>query len=155
MTQEPRPDAGREVLALAEISRRLRVLRLPQVEAVVAIATGGLVPGAMLAHQLGVPMTVLWINYREPGTHAPRHARPASLAPPTPPLPTHARRVVLVDDVSVSGATLLAAREMLPDGLDVTTLVLKGRGDLVLFPGVRGCVDWPWSPPQPPDRAAP
>lgn len=155
MTPAERPRAGRVHVTLAEVSERLLALRPPPVDAVVGIAAGGLVPAAMLAHQLRLPLTVLWLNYREPGTHTPRHARPTLLAPPTPPLLADARRVLLVDDVGVSGATLAAAREHLSRELEVTTLVLKGRGDIVLFPDLRSCVDWPWSAPCPNDRAAP
>jgi hypothetical protein len=29
-------------------------------------------------------------------------------------------------------------------GHEVTTLVMKGKADYVLFPEVRTCVQWPW-----------
>ena len=56
------------------------------------------------------------------------------------------RHVLIVDDVSVSGATLRTIRAALaPAGS--TTLVLKGRpgaADLVVFDDVPSCVRWPW-----------
>jgi hypothetical protein len=45
--------------------------------------------------------------------------------------------------VSVTGKTLAFARTLLP-GHDIRTLVLKGRGDYVVFPEIALCVDWPW-----------
>ena len=52
-------------------------------------------------------------------------------------------RILLVDDVSVSGQTLQAARELLMD-YEVTTFVLKSKADLVAFPEIGECVVWPW-----------
>src|SRR5690606_33675991 len=140
-TQPHPPGAGGKVaLSFSEISARLRGLPLPEVDVVVGIATGGVVPAALLAHQLGVPLALLRVNYRAED-NTPQRPAPALLAPP-PPLGA-ARRVLLVDDVSVSGATLAAARAALP-GRAVPTLALKGRADLVAFPEVASCVAWPW-----------
>jgi hypoxanthine phosphoribosyltransferase len=52
--------------------------------------------------------------------------------------------VLLVDDVSVSGATFKLARELLM-GATIATLACKGKADFVLFPEVAACVNWPWS----------
>jgi uncharacterized protein len=122
------------------ISQRLRELKLPEVDLVVGIARGGLVPAVMVAHQLGVPLALLRINYRDDDNKV-RRAEPELLEPISfNPL---SQRVLLVDDVSVSGATLQKARAMLA-GATVTTLACKGRADFVLFPEVPECVEWPW-----------
>ncbi len=57
--------------------------------------------------------------------------------------PVGVKRILLVDDVSVSGQTLQAARELLMD-YEVTTFVLKSKADLVAFPEIGECVVWPW-----------
>jgi hypoxanthine phosphoribosyltransferase len=123
------------------ISQRLRALELPEVDVVVGIARGGIVPASMVAHQLGVPLVVLHLNYRDennkPGKPGPELVKPTHLD-------LADRRVLLVDDVSVSGATINKAREFL-NGAAITTLTCKGRADYVLFPEVPECVDWPWS----------
>ena len=128
-------------LELAEISRRLRGLNLPEVDVVVGIARGGVVPASMVAHQLGVPLSVLRVNYRDddnkPRTPAPRLLEDVNFE-------CAGLGVLLVDDVSVTGATLKTARNILL-GATVTTLTCKGKADFVLFPEVSSCVIWPWS----------
>ncbi|GEM85572.1 phosphoribosyltransferase [Meiothermus granaticius] len=122
------------------ISARLRELKLPEVDVVVGIARGGIVPASMVAHQLGVPLVLLHLNYRD-DHNRPQRPQP-QLLQPIPFDPT-GKRVLLVDDVSVTGATLQAAQTYLK-GATLTTLTLKGKADLVLFPEVHDCVDWPW-----------
>jgi uncharacterized protein len=130
-------------LEFAEISRRLRELQLPNVDAVIGIGRGGVVPASMVAHQLGVPLHVLRVNYRD-DDNKPRSSAPRLLEE------FHfdfaGFHVLVVDDVSVTGATLNAAREVLI-GASITTLVCKGKADFVLFPEVASCVIWPWSTP--------
>ena len=127
------------VLDFLEIRRRLEGLKLPPVDTVVGIATGGTVPASLLAYKLGVPLTLLRLNFRA-DDNTPQRPEPELLSPFRPPT---AGRVLLVDDVSVTGRTLEVAKTLLP-GLHVTTLVMKGRADYVLFPEVRNCVLWPW-----------
>jgi hypoxanthine phosphoribosyltransferase len=122
------------------IVARLTAFDLPEVDLVVGVASGGTVPAGLIAYRLGVPLTLLRINYRD-GANRPQRPRPELLSPA--PLPT-GRRILLVDDVSVSGATLDFAKELLAGNV-VSTLVLKGRGDHVAFPEVGSCVVWPWS----------
>lgn len=107
---------------------------------VVGIATGGTVPAALLAHQLHKPLALVTVNFRAPD-NTPRRPAPEVLGE-VPRLSARAR-VLLVDEVSVTGATMAAARALFP-GHPVTTLVLKGTADIVAFPEVDSCVDWPW-----------
>lgn len=130
-------------LPFEEISRRLHALDLPPAEGVVGILTGGLVPSMLLAHQLRLPWYGLRIRYRaednEPLFEQPRVESGAPAIPPQ-------ARLLLVDDVCVSGQTLQAARQLL-GASRLITVVLKGQADHVLFPEVRGCVTWPWKTP--------
>jgi uncharacterized protein len=133
-------DTAKRPLAFEAIVERLAALDLPEVDLVVGIASGGTVPAGLVAYRLGVPLQLLSINYRD-AANRPQRPRPELLAPSPGPL---GRRILLVDDVAVSGATVALARELLA-GHEVTTLVLKGRADIVAFPEVGTCVLWPWA----------
>ena len=126
-------------LTFADIIQRLHALDLPPVDHVVGVATGGIVPASLIAHQLHKPLSLIHINFRAPDK-PPQRPQPALLAADLPAAPC---RILLVDDVSVSGATLATARRALP-GYAIITLVLKGQADYVLFPDVGACVNWPW-----------
>ncbi len=123
------------------ISRAIRDIALPEVDVVVGIGRGGIVPACLLAYRLERQMIVFPINYRD-DENQPRYESPA--VGPAPEVPPQARSVLLVDDVSVSGSTLEAARAALGH-LHVTTLVLKGTADIVVFPDITTCVNWPWN----------
>ncbi len=129
------------VLDFREICSRLERLTLPPVDLVVGIATGGSVPASLVAYKLGAPLAMMRLNYRAED-NTPQRPEPELLSTFQPP---NAARVLLVDDVSVTGKTLAAAKLLLPRS-HVTTLVMKGRGDYVLFPEVASCVVWPWKP---------
>lgn len=134
--------ADKVALGFDAIAARVKAAPLPTVDLVVAIATGGIVPGALVAYELGVPLHRLDINYRAPD-NTPQRPAPQLLA--SPDLPAPGSRVLLVDDVAVTGQTLALAGGLLSE-CDVTTLTLKGRAaDIVLFPEVASCVAWPWN----------
>jgi uncharacterized protein len=128
-------------LEFAEISRRLRELHLPKVDVVVGIGRGGIVPASLIAHQLELPLQIMRVNFRD-DDNTPRAASPRLLQPPE--FNFVGQRVLLVDDVSVTGATLNLAREILI-GANIITLTCKGKADFVLFPEISSCVVWPWS----------
>jgi hypoxanthine phosphoribosyltransferase len=143
------PASEKAVLGFADVAARLRAFAFPAVEHVVGIGSGGAVPAALVAQHLRVDLTMLWLNYRAED-NTPRHPAPRVLAPPDARLAGLAGgRVLLVDDVSVSGATLRAAQALLPAACTVFTFVLKGHADYILFPEVERCVSWPWKPEPP------
>lgn len=127
-------------LDFVTISQRLAACELPDVDRVVGIGSGGVVLAALAAYKCTRPLTILSINYRAPD-NTPRHPQPRQLAPLH--IPANDKRLLLVDDVSVSGQTLQLAKSLLAD-YHITTLVLKGQADHVLFPEIAACVHWPW-----------
>lgn len=133
-------------LDIREITARIKQLTLPEVDWIVAVGRGGLFPGTLLSFHLDLPLGVLGMNYRH-DDNRPRYDAPQILTEKR--LPTTPCRVLLVDDVSVSGKTLEAACRVLRllGEHHITTFVLKGRADLVAFPEISECVDWPWSLP--------
>lgn len=129
-------------LAFEEIARRLAAWRFPeQIDGVVGIATGGVVPAALVAQRLGVGLKLIALNYRDEANE-PRHPAPQLLSA-VPDLGSW-RRVLLVDDVYVSGQSWRAARALLPPDVDVLPFVLKGKVDFALIRDIDGCVQWPW-----------
>ena len=127
-------------LDFTTISRALKAFPLPEVDHVVGIATGGIVPASLIAHQLNLPMSLIEINYRA-RDNSPRYPKPVLLS--WQPLPAGGRRVLLVDEVSVTGKTMEFARTFLTEH-EVITFALKGKADYVLFPDIESCVNWPW-----------
>lgn len=123
-----------------DVLDRLRHLRFPPVDAVVAVGRGGLVPGGITARMLGVPMGRIRISYRNDANAIVR-PRPEVLAPAEIPPGDH---LLVVDDVAVTGATLRTAVEALTPRA-ATTLVIIGRADLVAFPEIDMCVTWAWN----------
>ncbi len=128
-------------LSFIEIAQRLKTIELPEIDGVVGIANGGTVPASLVAYQLDRPLFMIRLNYRDEN-NAPLYDSPKVLEAPS--IDESLKRVLLVDDVSVSGKTLAKAQELLGDRV-VVTLVITGEADYVVFPEVGDCVNWPWN----------
>lgn len=127
-------------LILPEIAERIRKTQFPDVDLIVGIASGGVVPASLVAFHLSKPLEIVAINYRDEDNN-PRYDVPQLLAKITEPITGN--HILLVDDVSVSGKTLKKAKDLF-DNCEITTFVLKGQADISAFPEVATCVDWPW-----------
>jgi xanthine phosphoribosyltransferase len=113
----------------------------PGIDGVVGIARGGVVPATLVAQRLGVGLKVIALNYRD-DANEPRFTEPKLLSH-VPDLGAW-RRVLLVDDVYVSGKSWHAARRLLPESVEVLPFVFKGKADFALIRDIDGCVQWPW-----------
>jgi carbohydrate kinase (thermoresistant glucokinase family) len=152
-------EAAKVDLDFGRIVERVRTADLPpreEVDAVVAIARGGTVPGALIAYRLERPLRLMRVSFRD-DANRPSRDEPQAVGE----LPdVRGQRIVLVDDVTVSGATLRRAAALL-DAARTTTVAFKGApdaADVVLFPDVPRCVRWPWFedvPPSPRPAAPP
>lgn len=151
-------------LELPDIARRLKRMTLPNVDAVIGIATGGVAFATMVAFWLEKPLHIIHLNYRD-DMNRPRYEKPTLLKPfaldsttfnkgilsksEREPLAKgestehSGHHLLLVDDVSVTGATLETAKNLLAD-FHITTLVIKGKADVVLYTDVRSCILLPW-----------
>jgi adenine/guanine phosphoribosyltransferase-like PRPP-binding protein len=128
-------------LSFKEITERLKKIELPEIDVVIGIGSGGIPPATFVAFHLNAELVVMTLNYRDEQNN-PRFDEPKVLHKPEWNL--EGKRILLVDDVSVSGKTLNAALELL-QGFNVKTLAMKGKADFVLFPEVKDCVKWPWN----------
>lgn len=129
-------------LSFKQITERLKKLDLPEFDLVIGIGSGGIPPATFVAFHLNTELQVMTMNYRDEKNN-PRYDEPQLLNKPEWDLKD--KKILLVDDVSVSGKTMEAAKAQLA-GFNVTTLAMKGKADYVLFPDVKECVKWPWKP---------
>lgn len=127
-------------LSFKEIAVRLKQLQLPEIDVVIGIGSGGIPPATFVAFHLNAELVVMTLNYRDEDNN-PRFDEPKVLFQPDWQLA--GKRILLVDDVSVSGKTMEKARAQL-SGFNVKTLAMKGKADFVLFPEIKDCVKWPW-----------
>jgi len=129
-------------LSFQDIIARLDRWKFPgQIDGVIGIASGGVVPAALVAQRLKVEMKVIALNYRDEANE-PRYTEPKLLSA-VPDLGAW-KSVLLIDDVFVSGKSWHAARALLPVGVEVLPFVMKGKVDFALIRDVDGCVEWPW-----------
>lgn len=129
-------------LSFKEISARLKTIDFPPIDLVLGIGTGGVPAATMVAYHLNAELLVMTLNYRDEKNN-PLYEQPQVLS--TPNWQLEGKRILLVDDVSVSGKTMNAALELLK-GYQVKTCAMKGEADFVLFPEIKDCVKWPWKP---------
>jgi adenine/guanine phosphoribosyltransferase-like PRPP-binding protein len=122
-------------LSFKDVVDRLARWEFPGgIDGVVGIAQGGVVPAALVAQRLGLELKLIALNYRDEA-HEPRFAAPKLLSA-VPDLGAW-KRVLLVDDVYVSGKSWQAARALLPPEVEVLPFVLKGQGGVRADPRCR------------------
>lgn len=130
----------KQTVSLLDIKTRLLEIDFPKVDYVVGIETGGIEPAKLIAEMLNCNVQFVRINYRD-DYNRPRFDHPIIIQNRL--IYTPDDRILLVDDVSVSGKTLDTAKDILKN-CEIKTFVLKGNADLVLFPELKECVNWPW-----------
>ncbi len=126
-------------LSFGQIVERLRSLHIPEVDLVVGVAEGGVVPASLVAFKMGTGLHIVKINFRD-DDNTPRFDHPKVFSNGKY---VKNKKILIVDDVSVTGKTLEKAKELFA-GNDIRTLTFKGKADYVLFPEIAECVNWPW-----------
>ena len=130
-------------LKFEEISSRLKSVDFPEVDHVIGIGSGGIIPASLVAHQLAKPLEILHINFRNEDNTL-RYDQPLLIKDISKHLNNYGR-ILLIDDVAVTGKTLDVAKNLLSYSHQITTMVLKGRNaDIIIFPEISECVRWPW-----------
>lgn len=127
-------------LGFRAISNRIRKLDIPDVDVVVGIATGGIIPASIIAFHIQKELEIIQFNFRDEN-NVPRYESPRLINEFNRDYSN--KKILLVDDVSVSGKTMEAAKKLFSSGF-VITCVMKGSADLSAFPEISECIEWPW-----------
>jgi uncharacterized protein len=122
------------------ICKMLKKTTLPECQLVVGIADGGVVPASLVACLLNRDLRIIRSQYRDENNDP---CFPEPVIKNTVTVTPDINTILLVDDVSISGKTLNAAREVFKE-YTVKTFVFRGKADFVLFPELDECVHWPW-----------
>ncbi|MBI5356986.1 phosphoribosyltransferase [Candidatus Collierbacteria bacterium] len=129
-----------EVKSLTEIIDELKKLNLKdKFDLIVGISRGGVIPAVMISSYLKLPLEIIKLNFRgdfqDPKYPVPKLVDPIDFN-------FEGQRVLLVDDRSNSGATLITAKKLLAKAKSVKTLVINGKADYSLFEA--DCFKMPW-----------
>jgi uncharacterized protein len=128
-------------ISFQTISEAIRDFEFPRTDLVIGVGRGGVVPAGIIAHQLNADLKIVRVRYRDEDNN-PQYEKPVIQGDLNWDFYSHFK-ILIVDDVAVTGKTLELVREKLLD-YEVKTFVLKGQADLVLFPHIKTCVAWPW-----------
>jgi len=130
----------RQIISLDAIMSTVREKVSSTYDLVVGIERGGILPAYLAAQWLELPLKWISISFRD-GEQRPLSDVPMLNSPWNDDV--RGRRVLLVDDVANTGATLnRAAREL--NGASLTTMVISGDADISLFGPHERCIRWPW-----------
>jgi xanthine phosphoribosyltransferase len=107
---------------------------------IVAIARGGVIPGFLISKKLKTDLDLLWLKFRDDENKIvfklPRLIRKLGFE-------FHGERILLVDDVSKTGATLKIAAKYLKGAKSIKTFVINGKADYFLYD--EECFKFPWN----------
>ena len=122
-----------------EIIKKINEIDFPDVDIIVAIAHGGIVPGAIIANLLKKDFSIIYLNYRDESNN-PYYNEPKLLKELD--FDYKNKKILIVDDVSRTGKTLSKAKEILNS--NVKTFVINGKADYSLY-NCDECLQLPWN----------
>ena len=126
-------------ISFDEIIDKIKNIEFPDIDLIVCIGKGGIIPGSIISFILETDLKVLWINYRDENNDV-KHENPKLMKEFNEEIKN--KTILLVDDVSRTGKTLKYAKSLLTNN-EIITLVVNGKADYSLFNYDR-CIDWPW-----------
>jgi len=107
---------------------------------IVAIASGGMIPAAILYKRLGIEVQLLKINFRDTN-QKPKYESPKLIAPVD--FEFKDKTILLVDDRVKTGSTLNYAKSLLErEAKTVKTFAVNGNADYFLYN--EDCFKFPW-----------
>ncbi len=128
-------------ISLDEMMVAIRQKVTGKFDKVVAIGRGGIVAGAIISRYLDIPLDIIYLKYRDDFQKIDR-------AEPELQNRIDFQRsgcsILIVDDVSRTGATMKKAIEIF-SGAEITTCVVVGEADISLMGNVDSCILWPWN----------
>ena len=144
-----------EKLTFNYILRKIKKLKFPKLDLIVAIGKDGIIPASLLQHFLNIPITVIWINYRDEN-NKPIRKEPKLMKSFKE---IKNKKILLVDSVSRTGKTLEKAKTLLKlsnesekglgnsknlqSGNKIKTFVINGKADYNII-NKKECVLMPW-----------
>ncbi|MHB9055477.1 MAG: phosphoribosyltransferase [Paludibacteraceae bacterium] len=125
----------------AEVLARFREIEFHEnFDVIVAIANGGIIPGAILNQRLGIEFQIMKINLRDVNQR-PRFDNPQLLAPVD--FEYKDKTILLVEDRIKTGATINFAVKLLEGAKEVRTFAVNGNADYALYN--ESCFRFPWN----------
>jgi len=129
-------------LTLNQIIKKIKKIKFPKFDLIIAIGKDGIMPASLLKHYLNLPIQVIWLNYRNKN-NKPIRKEPILKKPLDKKLKRlKNKKILLVDTVSRTGKTLNKAKELLK-GNKIKTFVVNGKADYSLY-NFKECIKWPW-----------
>ncbi|MFH1618265.1 MAG: phosphoribosyltransferase, partial [Candidatus Margulisiibacteriota bacterium] len=121
----------------SQIRAKLKKIKFEDFDLVIAIGKGGVGPGKLVADYLKLPLKAIRMIFRDEN-HKPMYKNPKIGSR----LKIKDKKILLVDDVSRTGATLKKAKKYMK-GNKVKSFVVNGKADYSLF-NFTECINWPW-----------
>jgi len=129
----------KDKISFDELCSKLKKIKFDKFDLIVSIGKGGITLGGLIQHILDIPMEIMWLNFRDED-HKVVHKKPILMKKFKV---IEDKRILLVDDVSRTGATLKKAKSLLK-GNKVKTFVFNGKADYSII-NSKECVRLPWN----------
>ncbi len=124
-------------LTLKQIKNKIKKTKFEKFDLIIAIGRGGVEPGRLVSAHLKIPLKIINIRYRGKDNN-PLYKKPIIKNK----LRINNKKILVVDDVSRTGATLKKAKQILKNN-KAKTFVINGKADYSLY-SFKECIKWPW-----------
>ena len=127
-----------KAIGFNKIINKIRKIKFDKFDIVIGIAEGGIVPAVIISNTLNLKFDILWLKYRDEKNII-RYKEPRLLKKITK---YKNKKILLVDDVIRSNATIRKAKKLLK-GNKIKTFVINGKADYYLY-NTKKCIRLPW-----------